>query len=134
MYYIVTTRDCKGIIEEFERGATESLKEARKIAQDELYRIERDKEKCENVEIRVYEDEGEKLDYDTMSIEDASILKSHRERRGMSQSELAKESGVNVQAIQHYEQGFRDLNGARAITVKHIADALGCRMEDLIEE
>lgn len=61
-------------------------------------------------------------------------LKQIREAAGITQAELAKLTGISVRVIQNYEQGARLLNGARAITVKHIADALGCRMEDLIEE
>ena len=61
-------------------------------------------------------------------------LKQIREAAGITQAELAKLTGISVRVIQNYEQGTRPLNGARAITVKHIADALGCRMEDLIEE
>jgi len=59
-------------------------------------------------------------------------LKQIREAAGMSQSELAKASGISVRVLQNYEQGTRPLNGARAITVYHIATALGCTVEDLI--
>ena len=61
-------------------------------------------------------------------------LKEKREAAGMSQAALAKLTGISVRVIQNYEQGTRPLNGARAITVKRIADALGCRMEDLIDD
>ena len=57
-----------------------------------------------------------------------------RKARGLSQRELAEASGVNVRVLQHYEQGFKDINKAAAETVKALADALGVRMEDLIEE
>lgn len=60
-------------------------------------------------------------------------LKEMRERAGLSQSELARLSGVKVQAIQHYEQGFRDLNGAKAITVYRLANAIGCTVEELLD-
>lgn len=61
-------------------------------------------------------------------------LKQIREAAGLTQAELAKASGISVRVLQNYEQDARPLNGARAITVKHIAGALKCRMEDLIEE
>lgn len=61
-------------------------------------------------------------------------LKHKREETGISQSGLAESSGVSVRMIQHYEQGFKDINKAAAITVKRLADALGCKIEDLIEE
>lgn len=60
-------------------------------------------------------------------------LKIIREAAGMSQAQLAALSGVGVHMIQHYEQGFRDINGARAITIFKLAKALDCNMEDLIE-
>lgn len=57
-----------------------------------------------------------------------------RKARGLSQRQLAEASGVNVRIIQHYEQGFKDINKAAAITIKALADALGVRMEDLLED
>lgn len=61
-------------------------------------------------------------------------LKQIREAAGITQAELAKKTGISVRVIQNYEQGTRPINGARVITVKRIADALGCQIEDLIEE
>ena len=60
-------------------------------------------------------------------------LKEYRERAGLSQSELARASGVSVRMIQHYEQGAKDINKAAVITVKQLADAVGCKIEELIE-
>ena len=61
-------------------------------------------------------------------------LKGIREERGLSQSQLAEKSGVSVRMVQYYEQGAKDLNKAAAATVRHLAQALDCRMEDLIDE
>lgn len=60
-------------------------------------------------------------------------LKERRESAGMSQADLATLTGISVRVIQNYEQGTRPLNGARAITVYKIAQALKCSVEDLIE-
>lgn len=60
-------------------------------------------------------------------------LKRIRDDRGLSQTKLAEESGVNVRMIQHYEQGVKDLNRAQAITVHRLAQALDCKVEDLLE-
>ena len=60
-------------------------------------------------------------------------LKEIRETKGLSQSQLAKASGVNVRLIQHYEQGFRDINKASAETVLKLADALGCDIREIME-
>ena len=59
-------------------------------------------------------------------------LKKMRTEKGMSQSELAEASGVSVRMIQHYEQGFRDINQAEALTVLRLADALGCEVRDIL--
>lgn len=60
-------------------------------------------------------------------------LKAVRESKGLSQSQLAKASGVNVRLIQHYEQGFRDINKASVETVWKLAEALHCEMTDIME-
>ena len=59
-------------------------------------------------------------------------LKFTREEAGMSQSELAKASGVNLRLIQHYEQGFKDINKASVITVLKLAEAMGADVYDII--
>ena len=58
-------------------------------------------------------------------------LKLYRERMGLSQSELARASGVSWRIIQHYEQRRKDLNRAQAQTLKDLAAALHCSVEDL---
>lgn len=61
-------------------------------------------------------------------------LKMYRERLGMSQGELAGASDTSVRMIQNYEQRQKDLGHAQADTVKRLARALNCSMEDLLEE
>lgn len=60
-------------------------------------------------------------------------LKMIREEKGLSQSQLARASGVNVRMIQHYEQGQKSINKAQIGTVKALADALEVRMEEILE-
>ena len=62
-----------------------------------------------------------------------SKLAEIRQKNGLSQSQLAKISGVKVSMIQFYEQGVKDINKAQAMAVKKLAQALGCAMEDLID-
>lgn len=62
-----------------------------------------------------------------------SKLKDARLAAGLSQSELAKASGVSYRMVQYYEQGVKDINGAAAITVAKLAKTLGKRSEDLLE-
>lgn len=61
-------------------------------------------------------------------------LKELRVKAGLSQSQLANEVGISVRTIQDYEQGRSDINGIGLARAKKLADALGCKMEDLLEE
>lgn len=60
-------------------------------------------------------------------------LKEIRTSKNMTQRELSEVSGVNLRILQHYEQGFKDINKAQAITVYNLAQALNCSVEDLLE-
>ena len=61
-------------------------------------------------------------------------LKKLRESRGLSQSELAKLSGVSLRSIQMYEQRVNDIDKAQAQTVYKLSRMIGCEMEDLLEK
>ena len=56
-----------------------------------------------------------------------------RQESKLTQKALAELSGVSQRIIQHYEQGFRDINKTQGITLYNLAKVLGCSMEDLIE-
>lgn len=62
-----------------------------------------------------------------------SKLKRLRESRGMSQSELAKASGVKLRSIQLYEQRVNDIDKAQAQTLYKLSVVIGCNIEDLLE-
>ena len=61
-----------------------------------------------------------------------SLLKCWRERRGCSQSELERISGVKIRNIRLYEQHPEAMVKAEYRTVKLLAHALGCRPDDLV--
>lgn len=61
-------------------------------------------------------------------------LKWMREYKGMTQKELADKSGVNLAMIQHYEQGYKDINNAKVLTVLSLAEALGCDVYEIIND
>lgn len=61
-------------------------------------------------------------------------LQERRRAAGLSQSKLAEMVGLSVRTVQHYEQGTLDINGAAALTVYRLAQALGCWVEDLLEK
>lgn len=60
-------------------------------------------------------------------------LKRIRENRGLSQAELANESGVHLRSIQMYEQKANDIDKAQAKTLYKLSRVLGCNIEDLLE-
>ena len=60
-------------------------------------------------------------------------LKQIRQRAGLSQSELAEQSGVPVRTIQQYEQRQKNINKAKAEYLVMLARVLNCPAEELIE-
>jgi DNA-binding transcriptional regulator YiaG len=61
-----------------------------------------------------------------------SALQEARRNRGLSQSGLAKRSGVSLRAIQQYEQGAKDIRRAQATSVTALAQAWGCSTQTLL--
>ena len=62
------------------------------------------------------------------------MLKEIRESRGMSQQDLANKSGINKRMIQAYEQGYRDINGAKLTTLLTFANALNCSISQIVTD
>lgn len=62
-----------------------------------------------------------------------TALEFRRQTKRFTQKTLAEKSGVNIRMIQYYEQRYKDINKAQAITLYKIAHALGCKIEDLLE-
>lgn len=60
-------------------------------------------------------------------------LQRIRKEKGLSQSQLAKVSNINVRTIQHYESEYRDINNIKAISLYKLANALECDMIELLE-
>jgi DNA-binding XRE family transcriptional regulator len=75
----------------------------------------------------------EALDEKMMQPLPDSKLKKVREAAGLSQRELAEKSGVSLRSIQMYEQKNNDIDKAQAHSLYKLAVALGCSMEDLME-
>lgn len=67
------------------------------------------------------------------AIEQETHLKTIRENRGISQTELAKLSGVKLRSIQMYEQKVNDIDKAQVGTIYKLSRVLGCTIEDLLE-
>ena len=60
-------------------------------------------------------------------------LKKYRLAAGLSQSELAEVSGVQVRTIQQYEQRLKNINAAKAESVIALSKVLECSVEMLME-
>lgn len=55
-------------------------------------------------------------------------LKAARKAAGMTQAELAEKAGVLQKDVSRWENGLEP----RALTLKKLAQALGCSMDDLV--
>lgn len=62
------------------------------------------------------------------------MLKEIRESRGMSQQDLADKSGINKRMIQAYEQGYRDINGAKLSTLVTFCLTLECHLFEVVDD
>ncbi len=60
-------------------------------------------------------------------------LQTIRKAIEFSQKELSEKSGVTLRMIQQYEQRAKDINKATASNLFALAQALGCKAEDLLE-
>ena len=60
-------------------------------------------------------------------------LKEIRQKRGISQSQLANLSNVPLRTIKAYEQGTVDIAKAQAETLYALVQTLNCSIEDLIK-
>ena len=60
-------------------------------------------------------------------------LKLRREMLGLSQSELAQQSGIPLRTLQQYEQRRKNINNAKAVYLVDLASVLRCEVRDLIE-
>lgn len=61
-------------------------------------------------------------------------LQCARLAHDLSQSQLATAAGINGRVLQTYEQGGRDLCGAKLATLLKICLALNCKLEDILPE
>ncbi|MGN0141901.1 MAG: helix-turn-helix domain-containing protein [Roseburia sp.] len=57
-----------------------------------------------------------------------------RKSIGYSQKTLAARSGVALRMIQQYEQRAKDINKAAGMNLAALAQTLGCKVEDLLEQ
>lgn len=63
-----------------------------------------------------------------------SQLQHTRLVHDLSQSQLAAAAGINPRMLQHYEQGVKELSGAKLATLLKICLALNCKLEDILPD
>ena len=59
-------------------------------------------------------------------------LKIIRQKRNLTQEELALLSGVNIRSIRSYEQKDNDILKAQGDTLQKLAKTLDCTIEELL--
>lgn len=60
-------------------------------------------------------------------------LKQYRTQIGLSQSALAKISGVPLRTIQQYEQRQKNINKANVESIQRLSSSLCCKPSELME-
>ena len=63
----------------------------------------------------------------------ANRLREKRKAAGLSQSQLAAASGVNIRIIQKCEQGVNSINNIHLLHGVKLANSLKCDVADLLE-
>lgn len=61
-------------------------------------------------------------------------LQGQRTASGITRQQLSELSGVNVRMIERYEQGERDINGAKLKTLLKLCKTLGCELKDIVDD
>ena len=62
------------------------------------------------------------------------MLQEIRKQKGLSQKKLGELSNVNYRTIQFYEQGLKDINGARLKTLLDLSIVLDCKVSQLLTD
>ena len=68
-----------------------------------------------------------------MAQKEETNLAYYRKMKGLSQSQLAKASGLSVRSIQLFEQRKSNINNAQHNHLRAVAKVLGCDVEDLLD-
>ena len=63
-----------------------------------------------------------------------SRLQNTRLAAGLSQSQLAAATGLNVRTLQCYEQGAKDINNAKLATLLKLCLALDCKLGGILTD
>lgn len=61
-------------------------------------------------------------------------LQQTRLAHDLSQNQLAAAAGINPRMLKYYEQGVKELSGAKLATLLKICLALNCKLEDILPD
>lgn len=61
-------------------------------------------------------------------------VKELREVNKLSQTQFAERMGISVRTLQAYEQGKRDLSGAKLETILRACVILNCSLEEMFSD
>lgn len=75
----------------------------------------------------------DKLDHLYLAKYKETKLKRLRLQAGLSQKELAQQSGIPLRTLQQYEQRQKSINNAKAESLVVLSQILGCSVKDLME-
>ena len=61
-------------------------------------------------------------------------MKELREKAGLTRAQLSEQTGISFRTIEAYEQGRKDINGAKLKKLLKLCQALGCSLSELLTD
>lgn len=61
-------------------------------------------------------------------------LKEMRKNAGLTQPQVAELAEINLNMLKFYEQGVKDINGAKLKTLLKICKVLNCGLQDIVTD
>lgn len=61
-------------------------------------------------------------------------LQAVRQAAGLTQQQLADQTGISLSSIQKYERGAKDINRAGIVFLTKLCDALNCQVQDIVTD